>query len=1156
MLNVRSLHVVFLVFALLVAQQFNAQMFEGSNLRVKKVVVSDSIVLDSLSLVPGSISLEPQIPFTADEPQALLRFESPFEYDSVTVTYRVLPLNLTQSHYNKDTSLFSPNVTGAQNPFVYDQPPATGNAAGSFSRLSKTGSISRGVSFGNNQNLGVNSNLNLQLAGKVTENISVKAAISDENIPVQPDGNTQTLQDFDQVYIEVFDENSKLTAGDFMIKEPNSHFLQYNKRLRGGQIQTGFNLNEEGTKTNRVGLGAAVSRGKFSRNIIQGVEGNQGPYRLSGAENENFIIILSGTEEVFIDGRKLKRGQEYDYIIDYNQAEISFTAKQPVTKDKRIIVEFQYSSRAYARSLVEFHDHLDFGKLKLNFNAYSEQDSRNRPFQQELNEEQISILQNVGNNIDEAFAPAINTVEYQENEILYKLVREPVPGSNIDSFFVFSNNPDSAVYQLQFSEVGQGNGNYNRARAGNNGAVYEFVPPVNGQSQGRFEPIVLLVTPKKRQMYTLGGTYDFNDETRTHFEVALSNTDENTYSDLGNENNIGYGLNWGIETKQRLTKSKNPLTLHTGADIEYVDKNFNSVERFRDVEFDRQWNIRDLELTQTQILPGAFAALNKKELGTARYGFKGFMGGDEYEAQRHEALVKGKYKGFDVDFNAFQTGTKGNKSKSNYYRHLTQITKDIKSVRIGYRDDVENNRRFTPGTDSLTQTAYKWFEWETFVETADSNANYYKLGYTNRTDHAAPEGEFRRSTFGESYGFQFALDQNPRSRLSGKVTYRTLEVNDTVSYDGDPEENLIARLEYTFKLFKGALSSTSFYEIGTGLEEEKDFVYVEVAPGQGVYQWIDYNDNGIQEQDEFEIARFPDQARFIRVSVRTNEFVKTYMNQFNQILNLNPARVWKGKEGLRGFFARFSNQASFRLNRKTLEEDGFARLNPFYTTVDDEVLVTLNSSLRNTMFFNRNSRKFAVEWTYQNLGNKNLLTNGFESRTDQFNRADLRVNITSQFQFNLIGKAGSKGTAVEFFNNRNFNIEYIQGNPKLTYQPSPAFALAVGYDYAVKENKRSEGEGEISTNQKVTGELRWNSLGKGSLNIRANVIQIDYEGDVNNALAFEMLEGLLPGINGTWDVLFQRTLGENLQLNLNYNGRISQGSNVIHTGGMQVRAYF
>ena len=122
--------------------------------------------------------------------------------------------------------------------------------------------------------------------------------------------------------------------------------MNFNKRLKGGSFSSKFNaLTDSSGKviaTNKVSVSAAIARGRFARNQIQGVEGNQGPYRLRGNNNEVFIIILSGSEKVYIDGRLLKRGQENDYVIDYNTAEIIFTSKILITKDLRLFVEFEY----------------------------------------------------------------------------------------------------------------------------------------------------------------------------------------------------------------------------------------------------------------------------------------------------------------------------------------------------------------------------------------------------------------------------------------------------------------------------------------------------------------------------------------------------------------------------------------------------------------------------------------------------------------------------------------------------------------------------------------------------------------------------------------------------------------------------------------------
>src|SRR5690606_28492541 len=447
----------FCIFILLSTAMFSVNGFaqDMSNYREKKVAVNDTIFLDSLSIVPQSeiISYNNQVLDTnnyfMDYAKSLLILKQPttFTAKEFKVAYRVFPISFTAPYSHKQIDLVETSDSVVKNPFLYQYTVATEDVF-YLNGLDKSGSISRGVGFGNSQDLSVNSNMNLQLSGKISDEVSILASISDDNIPIQAEGNTQQLQDFDQVYIQLFSDEWKLTAGDYYLKRPNSYFMNFNKKVQGGSFNiTVPTSKKENASTLTPTVSAAVSRGKFARNTFLGIEGNQGPYRLKGADNETFIIILSGTEQVFIDGMLLKRGNEFDYIIDYNTGEITFTSNRLITKDSRIVVEFQYSDRNYARSLVHFGTEFNSEKLQLNFNFYTEQDSKDQPLLQDLTDENKLFLSEIGDSIQDAVIPNINLVAFDENKVLYKMI----DSLGYDSVFVYSTNPDSAIYQLGFT---------------------------------------------------------------------------------------------------------------------------------------------------------------------------------------------------------------------------------------------------------------------------------------------------------------------------------------------------------------------------------------------------------------------------------------------------------------------------------------------------------------------------------------------------------------------------------------------------------------------------------------------------------------------------------------------------------------------------------
>jgi hypothetical protein len=91
---------------------------------------------------------------------------------------------------------------------------------------------------------------------------------------------------------------------------------------------------------------------------------------------------------------------------------------------------------------------------------------------------------------------------------------------------------------------------------------------------------------------------------------------------------------------------------------------------------------------------------------------------------------------------------------------------------------------------------------------------------------------------------------------------------------------------------------------------------------------------------------------------------------------------------------------------------------------------------------------------------------------------------------------------------------------------------------------------EIKTN------LNYSKLKDFSLQVNAGFIYFEYNKPGNTAIAYQILKGLKPGKNGTWELSFQKGLYKNLDLRLNYQGRISEEKKAIHTGQVELRANF
>jgi hypothetical protein len=1150
--------IIFFIPACLWAQSRQAAFTRG--LHQKTLAVADTTRLDTLSVEPGSVRIAnvPDSNFTLFAEQGYLTWKHKPAVDSVQVTYRTLGIALSKVYSHKDRKLVDSNYVFPI--YHHDDDAISGRGFVDFNQLDYKGSYGRSISLGNNQDVSLNSQFNMQMSGYVLDSVKLDAAITDNTVPFQPDGNTQRLQEFDQVFIHLQKDKHELTLGDYALERPPGYFLNFYKRVQGVYYRDEFRLGPH--SVNKTGLSGSIAKGQFARNIFEGDEGNQGPYKLTGNNGEQFFIVLAGTERVYINNVLMERGENADYVIDYNTAELRFMPRRMITKDSRIQVEFEYQDRNYLNSLIYAYDEVQLNKKwDIRLDAYSNQDAKNQPYLQTLDGTQKRFLSGIGDSVQNAFYPNIATDTFAANKILYKLIDSTVASIHYDSVFVYSTSPDSAKYSLSFSFVGDGKGDYVLLNTNANGRVYSWVAPVNGMHSGNYAPVQLLIAPKMQQVFTLGTTYNIDSLKTLKLEVGLSNTDPNLFSTADNNTHLGTAARLSyMESRpfgSRDSAGKSKWSLQNKLSYEYVQNRFKAIAPYRNVEFGRDWNVPQAGDKPDEHLLDLGTQLLNEKLGKAAYDFTLYKRGVVYTGYRnivsYDYTGKAAHAGFVMNVvNASDTAW-----RSVFFRpavYAEYKVRPLLNTTLGGRYEAENNAIHSAAGDTLTPAAFAFDITSFYLKTTDKQPFTWTLNYSRRRDNLPRNNEFRQQSHSDNIDLRIGIAKWQNHNINFTGTYRKLHIDDSSFNTQKPEESLLGRFEYTGSILKGVLTGTTLYEFGSGQEQKRSYTYVEVPAGQGVYNWIDYNGDGVQQTNEFEVALYPDQKKFIRVYTPTNEYVKVNYVNFNQSLTIDPSFFWKGdKKKWQQFISRLSDQLSLQIGNRLLASQGLKAYDPFVNAVDDASIIITNNSFNNTFYFNRNSSKWGLDYNYLSNTGKQLLNYGVESSAGKQHLGRVRWNISRAWMVTMSGKEGYRSYLSALSDGRSYHIDNWSAEPSLTWLYRSALRVTTSYKHEERDNSPQYG-GEHAKIESANIELRLSKTSTGVVQLRGTYSNIYYNGLATAPVTFTMLDALQKGDNFLWGMSWERKVTKGIEISLEYEGRKAGTANVIHTGRMSLRA--
>jgi hypothetical protein len=1097
--------------------------------------VRDTITLEPNSIYPKAVELKLLYSsevvnsslYKLNYEKAQLTFNPQFinQYgskDSVSIKYFIFPDYLTKTYQNYDSVKVFPNPK-QRRPIILNLPKESISNK-PFEGLNTEGNLIRGITVGNNQDAVLNSSLDLTIEGKLSPKVSLKGHLNDTNIPIQENGYSQDAKDIDRIYMELVGPQWMISGGDVMMENDDFYFMNFTKKVQGVTLDVN-------TKNVNAFTSGALVKGRFATHEFKGKEANQGPYKIIGETGERYIFLIQDSESVYINGQIQKRGVEADYVIDYSTGEITFTTARPINSQMRIVVEYQYSDRQYNRFVSMNAASFAAKKWGIATGFYAESDMKNQPLEINLSTEQIAQLADANPDGAQIYiAQAIET-PFDENLILYRKIDSG--GSEV---YEYSTDQNETLYQVSFTYFGENQGDYTIQEYLATGRIMQYV----GENMGDYKAVIPLQAPNAQQIVGLKSFYKPNDKSKVEIETSWEQISHNLFA--LNKGKTGY--NPAIKTLWNQNWLDKKWKLNTNFQYDYMDTNFQTLEGMYEVEFNRNWNLENPigNLSFFKAETRFYQSENK----AISYTFDNLQYSQNYQGNKHRLFINWETKNWHFSHLSGLLNAKGDVENTKFVSNNSTLRFQQKKWWAEGTFNFEKNASKEENTEIYSARSFGLKEQLFTAGIGDTAKVYAKFGWNRQQNDSLRNNALAKVNHANTYFIESQLVENENTNLKAFINYRVF--NQVL---GNDIKALNTRIQYRQQLWHQLVSLQSEYHNASGQIAQQDYTYVETEPGQGYYAWIDYNENGIRELDEFEIALFPDQARYLRFSLPNVNYLPTQEAKFSQNFVLNPSQ-WTQQTGLKKWLSHWYNRLSISAQNSKLRIGNTAYLNPF--DFNNEQVLGHQYQLQNQLVFNRGLSHFTTSYTLGDSRRKLWQQWGSITQDLSVHTLNFQHLIEHQWEILLQALTSQNTSTNESFINRDFKLQTYQAQPAIKYYFTKKHWLSGGLAWIDKQNEIGDQESLSASQIQVNYQLAMKEQSR--LDIQFKWINNRFTGNSFSAVGYQMLEGLQPGKNTTWHVLWTQKMNDFLYLNLNYSGRSHTDSQTIHTGNVQLRAQF
>ena len=1044
------------------------------------------------------------------------------------------------------------------------------------STLRRSGAISRGVLAGSNRDVALESSLRVQLDGEIAPGVRVEAALTDANTPILADGTTQRLSEFDRVALAVYTRATTARLGDVDLSLDGSDLTRLHRKVQGATVEA--RLGPRGVFTGgRVTVAGAASRGLFRLQQIQPVEGVQGPYRLDGAAGEPYVLVLPGSEIVYLNGERLVRDRSADYTIDYAAGEITFTSRRLLRATDRVAVEFQYNANPFPRSLLAARVEVGaFGaatdpRLRVGRTAGREADASALPAGLDLSADDEALVRASGDGLAYR-AGATRVAAYDPEAAFVQYRREALPaGDTVYVALDAAPAPDVAVYRVRFTRRAAGQGRYVRAATTLSGIAYRYAGP----GQGDYDPIRLLPKPRSQSLLGVQVSAQPVGPLVVSADLAASRLDENRLSTVDEDDDDGRAGIVGIGLRET------PLGRRFGrlsAQATHEDRTatFSPFERSRPADFEQRWNLpaavstltTDLALRLRETTTQAAAAwtlgtrarvdveagrlalgsdLTSRRAGLVARADVGRVGGryaGSTASSRGRLPLTGSGTGadtvaaFGASGGAWTRGTGEARLRLGAWSPGVAVDHDHRTQRVG--------------TDTLDAASRGLVEVRPGVRYA-RGATTVGLDLVARREWLPRRGALEDAGQGAGLAATWALAPAGTFRADGRATVRRTRYRDGFTGpDGTSAADAVA-IEQSLRWapLRRTVDLTMAYEAQTERRPVQQEVYVRVSPdlAEARYVWRDANGNGARDLDEFIVETTPYEGEYARTFVATDALRGVATVRARARVGLDPSRLTSS-----AWLRPVSLRATLDVDEQSTAPDAWRLyvldLSRFLTpglTVNGRLRTAADASLWRD--HRRGGLDLGVALTRSLAG----LAIGTEARRLLTLRAEGRYRPSDALTARLVATTERNEAESDRFASRRYRIDALGLDGSLTWQPRPTSTFTAGAVAGRRTDAVADRRAvlvRVPLDARVSVGRRFVALAT----VEASFVRLD--GAAEGEAAYELTDGRGPGRSMLWTAQLNGALTRTLSLSLAYDGRAPQDAPRVHTLRMQATATF